>query len=412
MLIRDNGFLIFKHLLSIKEEDTTVSNINKRKLADEETSETKKAKPNDADSNGTQSKEDKSVVAASQSSSNQSAKPKPKTVFADLLLSFTYLDTNRTNHLYEKDLEDLFLLIGLNLSRSKAKSLSKKVSIRDGLLSYRSLTDKSSVSIPNQVFYKLPSDDDIVNSAFSFDLYMKRSVLIKDQERDNANQIGIIEINGTSIDVLNTIKKLEKSELNLNKLDLKYKDSLEEIDRLKASNKSSDRQRQKIQDELNELKKKLRDQQRSNKDIDERYLRLKDCVYRTKSQLNRVLDDISDTTKRNQPPSSSKSSSSINNSVASDALNKSTSEKSSKTQEKVDVAEKTSDSTEDGAEGGQANEDEGQENELDQEQGSNDIKEENSNENDNNDNNEDNEGLDGDEPVGDETEIKENQMED
>lgn len=283
MLLRDFGFLIYKHLLSLKEEQIIDSkNLNngvKRKLPEEESSETKKSKTNETD-----------TISES--------KPKLKTLYPEILLSFTYLDSNRTNYLYEKDLEDFLLSIGLNLSRSKVKALSKKLTIRDGLFNYRSLTDKSTSS--NQLNFKLPSDDSIVKNIISFDSYLNR---ISSKQQNVSNEAGlIVEVNGSAVDVVNTLKKLEKSETCLQKLDIKYKDSLDEIDRLKSQNKSSDRQKQKLSDELNDVKKKLREQQRTNKDIDDKYLRLKDCVYRTKSQLNRVLDDISDTTKRNQPP--------------------------------------------------------------------------------------------------------------
>lgn len=40
---------------------------------------------------------------------------------------------------------------------------------------------------------------------------------------------GIIELNGSTIDVLNTIKSLAKSEQNALKLDQKLKDATEEI---------------------------------------------------------------------------------------------------------------------------------------------------------------------------------------
>ena len=53
---------------------------------------------------------------------------------------------------------------------------------------------------------------------------------------------------------------------------------------------------------MQDLKKKLKEQQRLNKEIDDKYSRYKDCVYRSKSQLNKLLDDYNDTIKRTQPP--------------------------------------------------------------------------------------------------------------
>ncbi|CAF0707138.1 unnamed protein product [Brachionus calyciflorus] len=281
MLLRDNGFQIFKHILGLK-DDTDKSNSNgKRKLPDEE---------NSNDSKKTKTEENDSAVKSSN---------RPKTLYPDLLLSFTYFDTNRTNYLNEKDLEDLFFLLGLNLSRSKSKALMKKLTIRDGLFNYRTLTDRSIVSNSSNNFYKFPTDDDIVNSIISFDSYVKRFGVRVNNEKSES-QAYLIELNGSTVDVLSTLKKLEKCEENLKKLDLSYKDSLDELDRLKTQNKSLDRHKQKLTDEASELRKKLRDEQKFSKDSDDKYLKLKDCLYRTKSQLNKVLDDISDTTRRSQ----------------------------------------------------------------------------------------------------------------
>lgn len=42
-------------------------------------------------------------------------------------------------------------------------------------------------------------------------------------------ETGIIELNGSTIDVLNTIKLLDRSEQTVLKLDQKYKDAIDEI---------------------------------------------------------------------------------------------------------------------------------------------------------------------------------------
>jgi hypothetical protein len=52
-----------------------------------------------------------------------------------LLLAFSYFDLNGCGFIAEKDLEDLFLLLGLCLSRSQAKKLVQKVAA-NGVVSY------------------------------------------------------------------------------------------------------------------------------------------------------------------------------------------------------------------------------------------------------------------------------------
>ena len=78
-------------------------------------------------------------------------------------------------------------------------------------------------------------------------------------------------------------------------------------DDLKSKLKSNDRTKDKLYDEVQDLKKKLKEQQRLNKEIDDKYSRYKDCLYRSKSQLNKLLDDYNDTIKRTTPPQQSKS---------------------------------------------------------------------------------------------------------
>lgn len=63
------------------------------------------------------------------------------TVDPDLLLSFVYFDQTHCGYIFEKDVEDLFYTLGLNLSRAQTRKLIGKVISRDSLF-YRKLTDK------------------------------------------------------------------------------------------------------------------------------------------------------------------------------------------------------------------------------------------------------------------------------
>lgn len=184
MLVRDFSFLIYKHLLSIRTEKekelfalaaTTANGTNaphKRKLSSNETEDdTKRTKVSDENKADDES-QPKTDDSHSVSKTIQLVKPKLKTVYPELLLSFVFFDTNRTNHLNERDLEDLFLCVGLSLSRSKIKALVSRVNFKDGSINYRSLTDKTSKELENEtnVNFRLPSDDDIAASK-SFDAF-------------------------------------------------------------------------------------------------------------------------------------------------------------------------------------------------------------------------------------------------
>lgn len=50
-----------------------------------------------------------------------------------LLLSFVYFDTNHCGYIFESDLEDLFTVMGLNLSRSQIKKVLVKLATRHAI---------------------------------------------------------------------------------------------------------------------------------------------------------------------------------------------------------------------------------------------------------------------------------------
>jgi hypothetical protein len=108
--------------------------------------------------------------------------------------------------------------------------MKKLPTIKDGLINYRLLTDKTSPTTPLPVLYRLPLDDEIVHYALSFEAFLKRVQGFSGADQNNivADSI-LVEINGTAIDVPNTLKKLEKAQTELHSLDLKFKSSQDEI---------------------------------------------------------------------------------------------------------------------------------------------------------------------------------------
>lgn len=255
MLIRDHGFIIYKHLLSIrssKERELLAAVAsNKRKLPTQETpkddDDSKRLKTTNTNNETVEQDQDTKMeistpsapppppavsVAESTTKTIQLTKPKPSTVYKELLLSFNYFDASRTNYIIDKDLEDLLLCIGLSLSRSKIKALLSKLSFKDGLLNYRTLTDKT----PKEVLadtealqgLQLPDDSEIVASKITYDSYMHKLNPCDGQEAFN-KETGVFELNGTTINVLNTLKNLDHSEKVVNKLEQKLKEALEEI---------------------------------------------------------------------------------------------------------------------------------------------------------------------------------------
>lgn len=93
------------------------------------------------------------------------------TVDPDLLLSFVYFDQTHCGYIFEKDIEDLFYTLGLNLSRAQTRKLIGKVISRDSLF-YRKLTDKPKDEKPDGTVAEVkPIEMEI--SEIDFDLLSK-----------------------------------------------------------------------------------------------------------------------------------------------------------------------------------------------------------------------------------------------
>ncbi len=164
----------------------------------------------------------------------QLTKPKPKTAFRELLLAFSFFDSQRTNHVNIRDLEDLFLAIGLSLSRSKVRALISKLTVgKDGLLNYRSLTDKTPKELQaetefNNVNFKLPEDNEIAASVIPYQAEGGRLATASSFNKDT----GVIELNGTTVDVINTLKNLDHSQNLVGKLEAKLREAIDEMGKL------------------------------------------------------------------------------------------------------------------------------------------------------------------------------------
>ncbi|CAN7993366.1 unnamed protein product [Ixodes hexagonus] len=160
MLIRDCGFNIYRALLEAPEakeekkrdKESAKDSADKkgdrrddrkadRRVEKRERKEgEKKADEEDSDGDSEASDADAESEEAKERRQRKEAKQQNKTVNKHLLLSFTYFDQNQCGYLLDKDLEDIFYIIGLKLSRGQVRRLLQKVSKRE-MVRYRSLTD-------------------------------------------------------------------------------------------------------------------------------------------------------------------------------------------------------------------------------------------------------------------------------
>lgn len=133
MLTRDFGFNIYKALNYFPSIKTVTAATTKE---DEKTKEGTVEKSVDGD----QKKKSGDDSDSDQSRSKGKDKVKLITAYPDLLFSFCYFDQNQCGYIFEKDIEELFYSIGLNLSRSQIRKISEKFITRDSLY-YRKITD-------------------------------------------------------------------------------------------------------------------------------------------------------------------------------------------------------------------------------------------------------------------------------
>ena len=77
-----------------------------------------------------------------ESSGTGSDQKKQKPLNPTLLLAYSYFDLSHCHYIASKDLEDLFLTLGMNLSRAQVRKMVQKVAPDDSLR-YKKLADMS-----------------------------------------------------------------------------------------------------------------------------------------------------------------------------------------------------------------------------------------------------------------------------
>lgn len=143
------------------------------------------------------------------------------TVYPELLLSFVYFDTTQCGYIFEKDLEELFYALGLNLSRSQARRVAEKFVTRDALY-YRKLTDR----LKEEVFENLleAAGEQAVYHLGCGNIYPQQRPLMEIEEDEdsgepNAKKIrtpetvdGQVLYNGILYDIKKLLEKMTRAD--------------------------------------------------------------------------------------------------------------------------------------------------------------------------------------------------------
>ena len=119
------------------------------------------------------------------------------------LLAYSYFDLSHCNYIASKDLEDLFLTLGLQLSRAQVRKLLQKV-VSDDSLRYKKFIEKNGV--------QTDADDQESSSTLCVREPSNEECLV-DQDRETSNDNGQVTLsNGCFVNVEQLVARLEQSE--------------------------------------------------------------------------------------------------------------------------------------------------------------------------------------------------------
>ncbi|CAF1486458.1 unnamed protein product, partial [Adineta ricciae] len=272
----------------------------------EENEKKRKRTPSQDDSSEQHKKAAHEETNENHKTSTTTVQTRQRTIHPELLLAFTYFDRNRCGYLTEKDLEEILLLAGLSLTKSEAKMLVSRTAHNEKV-QYHKLTDKA-----------LPTDDN--NSTTSIEInetdidpLAPKGNLLSLPSHVSVFGIRSTTINETqstnSLDNQRAMKQLEISNKIQTGLELKIDTLKKEIQKLTDDLHSAQKSSRSYNDQLSDTKKRLRDTQHDLKELEEKYKRYSDALYRARGESRTLFDHITHTLgiKEKQPSQTRKS---------------------------------------------------------------------------------------------------------
>ncbi|XP_046802057.1 cell division cycle and apoptosis regulator protein 1-like [Lucilia cuprina] len=183
-----------------------------------------------------------------------------------LLLSFVYFDTTHCGYIFEKDLEELFTVMGLNLSRSQIKKVLGKLATRQAIY-YRKLTDKEETQeappaiedvddLPMEELQLIAAGNNQYENIFGRKDHCKQTTAI---DGDDDNKDGLINFNGTVVHVGKLLTQINRTEKNYSDLEKLYNDLLKQHTDLQKEHNKSTTKIKDLQSEVKSVSRKLTD---------------------------------------------------------------------------------------------------------------------------------------------------------
>ncbi|KAG4070554.1 hypothetical protein HA402_001220 [Bradysia odoriphaga] len=271
-----------------KEDTKDKKDTDKEKSVDTTDKDKKLVRDKDKDKDKERSRRRRDDEADDDTFSIRSGDPRRKdkerqkyfTVDPDLLLSFVYFDQTHCGYIFEKDIEDLFYTLGLNLSRAQTRKVVGKVISRDSLY-YRKLTDKPKDEKPDGTVAEVKAteaeaveiDYEVLSKGNKIYLPVFKATRT---ESESMHQSDNVE-NGQKSDVVS-------SETGM----VTYKGGLVDIEKLMEQMKRSEKAR----DETEQL---LVDLRKTNSELVASNTRAKDKIKDLQSSLKSSNRKLSDT---------------------------------------------------------------------------------------------------------------------
>ncbi|GAB0092404.1 cell division cycle and apoptosis regulator protein 1 [Sergentomyia squamirostris] len=286
MLMRDFGYNIYRALSMVQEKSkdgTEVKKDSADSLADDfpakkDEEDSSKSKKSDRDSRSRhhdESDDDTVSVRSGEKRKRDKDRQKAFTAHPDLLLSFVYFDQTHCGYIFEKDIEDLFHTIGLDLSRNQVRKLVGKSISRDSLY-YRKLTDSvkeikedgTEEVIEDIKKEENLSDDVLRGNKFYLPVFRGSSdttvepplkkMKTEDGEAPAPVTSGLVVLkNGVVVDVEKLLTQMNRSEKALEDTEKMLLDTRKQVADLQASNSKANNKIKDLSSDLKSVTRKL-----------------------------------------------------------------------------------------------------------------------------------------------------------
>ena len=294
MLTRDFGFNIFKAInyfppIEEKKESKDDDKKKEAKTTEEEkveedksseSGEKKEAESDAKDDSKDGDKKDKkrhaddsddSLAAKSDRSRTKRDKdgketkvdrPKFVTAFPDLLLSFVYFDQSHCGYIFEKDLEDLFYTLGLNLSRSQVRKIAQKYVHREQL-HYRKMTDRQADVVVVNPFENV-TEEQFAELARGNKINKAIENVESNGEVCNVDASGgLVQFNGSLVNIQQLLEQMRRSESARDSTEKVLVDLRQKNGELSSSNNRHEKRVKDLNSDLKSMSRKLQDAESS-----------------------------------------------------------------------------------------------------------------------------------------------------